>query len=66
MIKVTRHDLPRARTLAEATPQIHERLLTVRQASTLSGWLKQARRQTAIHINEPVRFGALRTEFPAD
>ena len=66
IIKVAKHEPPRARTLAEATPQIHERLLTLRQAALLAGWLKEARRKTAIHISEPFRLGALRTEFPAN
>jgi parvulin-like peptidyl-prolyl isomerase len=66
IIKVAKHEPARARTLAEATPQIHERLLTMRQAATLAGWLKETRRKAAIHIGEPFRFGALRTEFPAN
>jgi parvulin-like peptidyl-prolyl isomerase len=66
IIKVAKHEPARARTLAEATPQIHERLMTTRQATTLAGWLKETRRKAAIHINEPFRFGALRDEFPAN
>jgi peptidyl-prolyl cis-trans isomerase C len=64
LIKVSAHEQPRPMTLAEATPEIRNRLLSQRQAARLTDWLKDARSKAKIHINEPFRFGALKTEFP--
>lgn len=64
IIKVSKHDEPRAMTLEEATPEIRKRLLAQRQSATLTDWLKDARHKAKIHVNEPFRFGALKTEFP--
>lgn len=66
VIKVSAHEQPRPMTLAEATPEIRNRLLTEREAARLTDWLKEARRKAKIRINEPFRFGALKNEFPAD
>ncbi|MDT5120925.1 MAG: foldase protein PrsA [Acidobacteriota bacterium] len=65
VIKVSSHEPPRPMTLAEATPEIRNRLLTQRQAARLTDWLKEARRTATVRINEPFRFGALKTEFPS-
>jgi len=65
VIKVSSHDEARPMTLAEATPEIRNRLMTEREAARLSDWLKEARRKARVRINEPFRFGALKTEFPA-
>lgn len=65
VIKVSRHESPRTLTLAEATPEIRRRLLAEREAKNLTDWLRQTRRKASIRINEPFRFGALKTEFPA-
>jgi parvulin-like peptidyl-prolyl isomerase len=64
VIKVFKHDPARGQTLAEATPEIRGRLLGKLEAQKLTDWLKAARRNAKIHINEPYRFGALKTEFP--
>ena len=64
VIKVSSHEQARAMTLAEAAPQIRERLLAQREAARLTDWLTQTRRQATIRINEPFRFGKLRDEFP--
>ncbi|MDQ3816708.1 MAG: peptidylprolyl isomerase [Acidobacteriota bacterium] len=64
LIKVSKHDEPRAMTFDEATPEIRKRLLAQRQAATLADWLKDARHKVKIQINEPFRFGALKAEFP--
>src|SRR5256714_1674857 len=66
VIKVSSHEPPRPMTLAEATPEIRNRLLTQRQAARLTDWLKEARRTAKVRINEPFRFGALKNEFPAN
>jgi len=47
-------------------PEIRKRLLAEREAATLAAWLKDARRKAKIHINEPFRFGALKTEFSSN
>jgi len=64
VIKVSKHDQPRPMTLEEAAPEIRKRLLAQREAATLTDWLKNARSKAKIHINEPFRFGTLKTEFP--
>ena len=66
VIKVSAHEQARAMTLEEATPEIRRRLMGEREAARLAEWLRQARRKARIHINEPFRTGALKTEFPAD
>jgi parvulin-like peptidyl-prolyl isomerase len=63
IIKVFVHEATRVRTLDEMTPEIRARLLAKRQGEELTNWLKEARRKAAVHINEPFRFGALKTEF---
>lgn len=63
IIKVFARQDARVRTLAEMTPEIRARLLSRRQAEQLTNWLKDARRKAAVHVNEPFRFGALKTEF---
>lgn len=65
VIKVSAHEQARAQTLAEAAAEIRNRLLGQRQAEKLTNWLKEARRKATVRINEPFRFGALKTEFPA-
>jgi peptidyl-prolyl cis-trans isomerase C len=65
IIRVTAHEMARALTLAEATPEISKRLQTGREAARLTDWLKQARRTATVRIKEPFRFGKLRDEFPA-
>lgn len=64
IIKVSKHEEPRAVTLEEDATTIRLRLLAQREAATLANWLKDARSKAKIHINEPFRFGALETEFP--
>jgi parvulin-like peptidyl-prolyl isomerase len=66
VIKVSAHEQARVMTLEEATPEIRRRLMSEREAARLTEWLKEARRKARIHINEPFRTGALKTEFPAD
>ncbi|HEX8845587.1 MAG TPA: peptidylprolyl isomerase [Pyrinomonadaceae bacterium] len=65
VIKVSQHEKGRVQTLAEATPEIRRRLLAAREAAKLSDWLKEARRKAKVRINEPYRFGALKSEFPS-
>ena len=65
IIKVSARAPARLRTLAEMTPEIRARLLSKRQAEELTNWLKDARRKATVHINEPFRFGALKSEFAA-
>ncbi len=65
VIKVTAHESARVRTLEEMTPDIRARLLAKLQAEKLTNWLKETRRNARVVINEPFRFGALKTEFPA-
>jgi peptidyl-prolyl cis-trans isomerase C len=64
VIKVSKHEQARPMTLEEAAPEIRSRLLTEREAAKLGDWLKDARHKAKIHINEPFRVGALKTEFP--
>lgn len=64
IIKVFKRDTARAQTLAEATPDIRRQLLGKLEAQKLSTWLKDARRNATVRINEPYRFGNLKTEFP--
>ena len=63
VIKVFGHEAARVRTVNEMTPDIRARLLSKRQAEKLTAWLKNARAKSAVRINEPFRFGALKTEF---
>ena len=63
IIKVFARETARVRTLEEMTPEIRARLLAKRQAEELTKWLKEARHKATVHINEPFRFGALKTEF---
>jgi foldase protein PrsA len=65
IIKVSAHDEARPKTLAEATPEIRQRLMSERLAVHLKEWLAQARRNAFVRINEAFRFGSLRQEFPA-
>lgn len=65
IIKVFAHETARVRTLAEMTSEIRARLLSKRQAEELTNWLKEARRKATVHVNEPFRFGALKSEFAA-
>lgn len=65
IIKVSARETARVRTLAEMAPEIRARLLSKRQAEELTNWLKEARRKATVHVNEPFRFGALKTEFAA-
>ncbi|MDT4968069.1 MAG: foldase protein PrsA [Acidobacteriota bacterium] len=64
IIKVKAHEQARAMTLIEAREEIRSRLMGEREATRLTDWLKEARRKAKIHINEPFRFGALKTDFP--
>jgi parvulin-like peptidyl-prolyl isomerase len=63
VIKLLSREPARGQTLAEATPEIRQLLLEKRQAEKLTGWLKEARSKASIQVNEPFRFGALKTEF---
>lgn len=63
IIKVFKHEPARAQTLQEATPDIRRQLLGKLEAQKLSDWLKDARRKATVRINEPYRFGNLKTEF---
>ncbi len=66
VIKVTKHEQARAMTLDEATPEIRQRLMAAREAAKLKDWLKEARSHAKVRVNEPFRFGALKTEFPSN
>lgn len=65
VIKVTAKEAARAQTLSEATPEIRRLLLAEREASKLTESLKELRRKAKVHINDPFRFGALKSEFPS-
>jgi parvulin-like peptidyl-prolyl isomerase len=65
VIKLTSHEPARALTLEEAAPEIRRRLVAAREAETLNGWLRAARRAAKIGVAEPFRVGSLRDEFPA-
>jgi parvulin-like peptidyl-prolyl isomerase len=65
VIKVTAREAGRAQTLLEATPEIRRRLMGEQEAKNLTESLRELRRKARVHINEPFRFGALKTEFPA-
>lgn len=65
VIKVSAHEQARAQTLEEAAPEIRRKLAAQRLALRLREWLTEARRKASVRINEPFRFGALKTEFPA-
>lgn len=64
IIKVKAHEQARAMTLVEARDEVRNRLMGEREAGRLTDWLKEARHKTKIHVNEPFRLGALKTEFP--
>jgi parvulin-like peptidyl-prolyl isomerase len=64
VIKVSAHEQARPMTLAEASSSIRQRLLSAKEAARLTEWLKDARRRAKIHVNEPFRVGALKSEFP--
>ncbi|HMF58553.1 MAG TPA: peptidylprolyl isomerase [Pyrinomonadaceae bacterium] len=64
VIKVFKHEMARAQTLEEATPEIRRRIVGEHEAALLSDTLKNLRRNARVRINEPFRFGALRSEFP--
>jgi peptidyl-prolyl cis-trans isomerase C len=66
IIKVSKHEAARTQTLTEATPEIRRILLETREAERLDEWLKDSRRKASVHINEPFRFGSLKTEFGSD
>ena len=65
IIKVSAHETARTKTLEEAAPEVRRSLSAQRLAVNLKAWLAQARRTASIRINEPFRFGALKSEFPA-
>ena len=66
VIKVTRHEQARAMTFEEAEPEIRQRLRAEREAAKLKDWLKEARHKAKVRVQEPFRFGALKSEFPAN
>lgn len=66
VIKLTAREAARAQTLTEATPEIRRLLLAGREAAKLTESLKEIRRKAKIQINEPFRFGALKSEFPSN
>lgn len=63
IIKVSKHEPARTQTLIEAKAEIRRILLEKREAERLAEWLKDSRRKASVHINEPFRFGSLKTEF---
>jgi peptidyl-prolyl cis-trans isomerase C len=65
VIKVSAHESVRTQSLIDATPELRRRLLSEREAKNLSEWLRETRKKASVHINEPFRFGALKSEFPA-
>jgi parvulin-like peptidyl-prolyl isomerase len=65
VIKMTAREAAREQTLLEATPEIRRRLLAEREATRLTESLKELRQKAKVRINEPFRFGALKTEFPS-
>jgi peptidyl-prolyl cis-trans isomerase C len=65
VIKASARDAARTQTLEEATPEIRRRLETEREAANLRDWLKEARRNSDVRLQEPYRFGTLKQEFPA-
>jgi parvulin-like peptidyl-prolyl isomerase len=64
IIKKTKHEAARTKTLAEAAPEIRGLLHRKLEAQKLTDWLKEARTKATVHIEEPYRFGALRSKFP--
>ena len=64
IIKKTKHEAARTKTLAEAAPEIRALLHRKLEAQKLTDWLKEARTKATVHIEEPYRFGALRSKFP--
>ncbi|MDT4896311.1 MAG: foldase protein PrsA [Acidobacteriota bacterium] len=65
VIKVTAREAAREQTLLEATPRIRTHLLAEHEAARLTDSLKELRRKAKVRINEPFRFGALKSEFPS-
>jgi parvulin-like peptidyl-prolyl isomerase len=63
VIKVFAREPARTQTLLEASREIRADLLGKHQSEKLTNWLKDARSKASIHINEPFRFGSLKTEF---
>jgi peptidyl-prolyl cis-trans isomerase C len=66
VVKVSAREAARAQTLPEATPEIRQRLMAEREAATLTAALKDMRRKAKVRVNEPFRFGALKSEFPTN
>jgi peptidyl-prolyl cis-trans isomerase C len=64
IIKKTKHEAARPKTLAEAAPEIRGLLHRKLEARKLTDWLNEARTKATVHIEEPYRFGALRSKFP--
>ena len=63
VIKVSAKEPARALTLDEAMPEIRRRLEASLEATKLTAFLKEMRRQAKVRINDPFRFGALKDEF---
>lgn len=63
IIKKTKHEPARTKTLAEAAPEIRGLLQHKLEAQKLTEWLNEARTKARVYIEEPYRFGALRTKF---
>lgn len=66
IIKLVEREPSGALALEEAAPEIRRRLLAQREAQRLNDWLRDARRQANIRINEPFRFGKLKEGFKAE
>jgi parvulin-like peptidyl-prolyl isomerase len=65
IIKVTAHEMARAKTLEEAAPEIRRQLMGERLGAHLKEWLAGARRSAKVRINDAFRFGSLKQQFPA-
>jgi parvulin-like peptidyl-prolyl isomerase len=63
VIKLFSRQPARRQTLAEATPEIRRVLLGKLQSESLTNWLNDARAKASIQINDPFRFGSLKTKF---
>lgn len=61
IIKVIEHRPARARSLAELTPAIRERLLSQKRAAYLKSWLEARRRSARIEIDPFYRTGSLQS-----
>lgn len=61
IIKVIEHWPARARSLAELTPAIRERLLSQKRAAYLKSWLEARRRSARIEIDPFYRTGSLQS-----